>query len=49
MHFTINDSLLCLQQVTPAPVLAQPEEDEADYEEMGVAETYAEYWPAKCE
>lgn len=24
------------------------EEDEADYEEMGVAETYAEYWPAKC-
>ncbi|XP_058978487.1 protein strawberry notch [Musca domestica] len=36
-----------MKQVTPAPVLAQPEEDEADYEEMGVAETYAEYWPAK--
>jgi len=24
------------------------EEDEVDYEEMGVAETYADYWPAKC-
>ncbi|KFB44782.1 AGAP011199-PA-like protein [Anopheles sinensis] len=24
-----------------------PEEEEADEEEMGVAETYAEYWPAK--
>ncbi|XP_052870851.1 protein strawberry notch [Anopheles cruzii] len=24
-----------------------PEEDEAEDEEMGVAETYAEYWPAK--
>ncbi|KAH8265679.1 hypothetical protein KR044_011306, partial [Drosophila immigrans] len=23
------------------------EEDEVDYEEMGVAETYADYWPAK--
>ncbi|XP_073834812.1 protein strawberry notch isoform X2 [Musca autumnalis] len=36
-----------MKQVTPAPVMVQPEEDEADYEEMGVAETYAEYWPAK--
>lgn len=25
----------------------QPEEDEAEEEEMGVAETYADYWPAK--
>lgn len=25
-----------------------PEEEEAEEEEMGVAETYAEYWPAKC-
>ena len=24
------------------------EEDEGDDEEMGVAETYADYWPAKC-
>jgi len=24
------------------------EEEEADDEEMGVAETYADYWPAKC-
>lgn len=24
------------------------EEDEHDDEEMGVAETYADYWPAKC-
>ena len=28
--------------------MMQTEEDEVDYEEMGVAETYAEYWPAKC-
>lgn len=26
----------------------QMEEDEGDDEEMGVAETYADYWPAKC-
>lgn len=25
----------------------QPEEEEHDDEEMGVAETYADYWPAK--
>lgn len=25
------------------------EEEEHDDEEMGVAETYADYWPAKCE
>lgn len=24
------------------------EEDEHDDEEMGVAETYADYWPSKC-
>ncbi|KAH8409012.1 hypothetical protein KR009_005184, partial [Drosophila setifemur] len=30
-----------------AAVYAQQEEDEVDYEEMGVAETYADYWPAK--
>lgn len=24
------------------------EEEEHDDEEMGVAETYADYWPAKC-
>lgn len=24
------------------------EEDEGDDEEMGVAETYADYWPSKC-
>ncbi|XP_031633678.1 protein strawberry notch isoform X2 [Contarinia nasturtii] len=29
------------------PQLVQPEEDEAEEEEMGVAETYADYWPAK--
>lgn len=27
----------------------QIDEDEADDEEMGVAETYADYWPSKCE
>lgn len=27
---------------------SQMEEDEGDDEEMGVAETYADYWPAKC-
>jgi hypothetical protein len=26
----------------------QMEEDEGEDEEMGVAETYADYWPAKC-
>lgn len=26
----------------------QIEEDDGDDEEMGVAETYADYWPAKC-
>lgn len=31
-----------------AAVYVQQEEDEVDYEEMGVAETYADYWPAKC-
>lgn len=36
-------------QMAPATVTAAPpEEEEVDYEEMGVAETYAEYWPAKC-
>lgn len=25
----------------------QPEEDEAEEDEMGVAETYSDYWPAK--
>ncbi|XP_023032712.1 protein strawberry notch isoform X2 [Drosophila willistoni] len=30
-----------------ASYVQQPEEDEVDYEEMGVAETYADYWPAK--
>ncbi|XP_018782832.1 PREDICTED: protein strawberry notch isoform X2 [Bactrocera latifrons] len=36
-------------KMAPATVTAAPapEEEEADYEEMGVAETYAEYWPAK--
>lgn len=24
------------------------EDEEAEDEEMGVAETYADYWPAKC-
>lgn len=24
------------------------EEEDPDDEEMGVAETYAEYWPSKC-
>lgn len=33
-----------LQQMTQAQ-----EEEDAEDEEMGVAETYAEYWPAKCE
>lgn len=32
-----------------AVAYGQQEEDEVDYEEMGVAETYADYWPAKCE
>uniref|UniRef100_A0A1I8Q2D4 Protein strawberry notch n=1 Tax=Stomoxys calcitrans TaxID=35570 RepID=A0A1I8Q2D4_STOCA len=37
-----------MKQVTNTPTtVVQHEEDEADYEEMGVAETYAEYWPAK--
>lgn len=31
-----------------AVAYVQQEEDEVDYEEMGVAETYADYWPAKC-
>lgn len=26
----------------------QQEEEEHDDEEMGVAETYADYWPSKC-
>ncbi|KAH8374146.1 hypothetical protein KR200_000653, partial [Drosophila serrata] len=30
-----------------AVAYVQQEEDEVDYEEMGVAETYADYWPAK--
>ncbi|KAI9590456.1 hypothetical protein GQX74_008623 [Glossina fuscipes] len=38
--------LLMQPMKTPNPVV-QTEEDEVDYEEMGVAETYAEYWPAK--
>lgn len=28
--------------------MSQMEEEEGDDEEMGVAETYADYWPAKC-
>lgn len=34
------------KQQQPAPVLQQ-EEEEGEDEEMGVAETYADYWPAK--
>ncbi|XP_017852652.1 protein strawberry notch isoform X2 [Drosophila busckii] len=30
-----------------AAAFSPQEEDEVDYEEMGVAETYADYWPAK--
>ncbi|EDW48993.1 GM11504 [Drosophila sechellia] len=30
-----------------AVAYVQQEEDEVDYEEIGVAETYADYWPAK--
>nr|XP_029724185.1 protein strawberry notch-like isoform X2 [Aedes albopictus] len=30
-----------------AKLIQPPEEEEAEEEEMGVAETYAEYWPAK--
>lgn len=33
---------------TPNVIQQQQEDDDVDYEEMGVAETYAEYWPAKC-
>uniref|UniRef100_W8AWV2 Protein strawberry notch n=1 Tax=Ceratitis capitata TaxID=7213 RepID=W8AWV2_CERCA len=32
---------------TTVTTTGPPEEEENDYEEMGVAETYAEYWPAK--
>lgn len=32
----------------PFPFQINHEEEEPDDEEMGVAETYAEYWPAKC-
>ncbi|XP_011177032.1 protein strawberry notch isoform X2 [Zeugodacus cucurbitae] len=41
---------LFMQPMKTAPATvtaAPPEEEEVDYEEMGVAETYAEYWPAK--
>ncbi|XP_035794307.1 protein strawberry notch-like isoform X2 [Anopheles albimanus] len=31
----------------PSKLNQMPEEEEAEEEEMGVAETYAEYWPAK--
>ncbi|XP_053952000.1 protein strawberry notch [Anastrepha ludens] len=43
-------SQLFMQPMKMAPATvtaAPPEEEEVDYEEMGVAETYAEYWPAK--
>lgn len=40
-HSTI-ESILTIQQMQPQ------EEDEHDDEEMGVAETYADYWPSKC-
>ncbi|XP_037935449.1 protein strawberry notch isoform X2 [Teleopsis dalmanni] len=35
-----------LMQPVAVPTVPQ-EEEEVDYEEIGVAETYAEYWPAK--
>lgn len=35
--------VLMLQQMNQVP-----EEEEAEDEEMGVAETYADYMPAKC-
>ncbi|XP_055317524.1 protein strawberry notch isoform X2 [Sitodiplosis mosellana] len=43
---------MCMEQTQKPtmygqPQLVQPEEDEAEEEEMGVAETYADYWPAK--
>lgn len=40
---------LLSQMWMQAPIKTNPvaEEEEGDYEEMGVAETYAEYWPAK--
>jgi hypothetical protein len=31
------------------PLAASQEEEEVDDEEMGVAETYADYMPSKCE
>lgn len=36
-----------IQQPTFNYINAVPEEEEAEDEEMGVAETYAEYWPSK--
>ncbi|KAM7350606.1 protein strawberry notch isoform 2-T2 [Cochliomyia hominivorax] len=40
-------SQLLMQPMKVTTPMVQAEEDEVDYEEMGVAETYAEYWPAK--
>ena len=31
------------------PLVASQEEEEVDDEDMGVAETYADYMPTKCE
>ncbi|KAH8306847.1 hypothetical protein KR018_007144, partial [Drosophila ironensis] len=42
-------SLLSSPGSVSATVFVQQEDDEADYEEMGVAETYADYWPAKLQ
>jgi len=36
-------------QTFPAAAAAEFEEEELDDEELGHAETYADYMPAKCE
>lgn len=36
-----------MQQQSPRQIPLAPEEEEGEEEEMGVAETYADYWPAK--
>ncbi|KAH8420666.1 hypothetical protein KR222_010397, partial [Zaprionus bogoriensis] len=43
----VGNATSAVAAAASAAVYVQQEEDEVDYEEMGVAETYADYWPAK--
>jgi hypothetical protein len=47
-HSKMHSRLISFIQYCCVFQANQIEEEEGEDEEMGVAETYADYWPSKC-